>query len=117
MVMGTPAGIDKMVALLEDGYGESLHLYRSKDDYLEIASKEISKLTGINKVLGHKYPDLTLADCVAFGDNYNDIEMLKGVGLGVAVANAKPEVLAVADVVARAAKEDGVALALRKYIK
>jgi len=43
--------------------------------------------------------------------------MLKGVGLGVAVANAKPEVLAVADVVARAAKEDGVALALRKYIK
>ena len=115
MVMGDPAGIDEMVALLEEAHGETLHLYRSKADYLEIASKEISKLTGIQKVLADKYPDLTLADCVAFGDNYNDIEMLKGVGLGVAVANAKPEVLAVADEVAGAAKEDGVALALKKH--
>jgi len=95
--------------------GNYLHLYRSKDDYLEIASKEISKLTGINKVLELKYPDLTPADCVAFGDNYNDIEMLRGVGLGVAVANAKPEVLAVADRTTDAAKEDGVAKALREY--
>lgn len=116
MVMGDPAGIDQMVAQLEEiSDGNYLHLYRSKEDYLEIASKEISKLTGINKVLELKYPDLTPADCVAFGDNYNDIEMLRGVGLGVAVANAKQEVLAVADVVAGPAKEDGVALALREY--
>lgn len=116
MVMGDPAGIDEMVAKLKEiTDGAYLHLYRSKDDYLEIASKEISKLTGIEKVLTHKYPGLTLADCVAFGDNYNDVEMLEGVGLGVAVANAKAEVLAVADEVAGPAKEDGVALSLRKH--
>ena len=118
MVMGDPAKIDEMVARLEHVNGRHyLHLYRSKDDYLEIASKKISKLTGIEAVLAAKYPQLSLADCVAFGDNYNDVEMLKGVGLGVAVANARPEVLAVADAVTAAAKEDGVARALGEYMK
>lgn len=115
MVMGEPGEIDKLVASLTRGFGKRLHLYRSKDTYLEIASKRISKLTGIEQLLAHQYPELTLSDCLAFGDNYNDIEMLEGVGLGVAVANAKPEVLAVADKVTGPAKEDGVAKALAEY--
>lgn len=114
MVMGDPEGIDKLVAALQTSVAGKLHLYRSKADYLEVASSDISKLTGVEMLLAHKYPGITLADCVAFGDNYNDIEMLKGVGTGVAVANAKPEVLAVADAVTGPAKEDGVALALQR---
>lgn len=109
MVMGDAKGIDAMVGTLGKSYGDELHLYRSKDDYLEIANKDISKLTGISHVLSAKYPAISLADCVAFGDNYNDIEMLEGVGLGVAVANARAEVKAVADVLTGNAKEDGVA--------
>lgn len=114
MVMGDPEELSEFAGIFQRVFGQVLHLYRSKDDYLEIASKEISKLTGIRTLLNHKYPDISLADCVAFGDNYNDIEMLEGVGLGVAVANAKPEVLAVADEVTDAAKEDGVAKLLAK---
>ncbi|MFT6131158.1 MAG: Cof subfamily protein (haloacid dehalogenase superfamily) [Neolewinella sp.] len=116
MVMGEPAEIDKLAGRLERYFGKRLHLYRSKDTYLEIASKRISKLTGIEQLLAHQYPGLTLADCIAFGNHFNDIEMLKAVGLGVAVANAIPEVLAVADVTTIAAKEDGVAIALKEYI-
>jgi len=117
MVMGGKDRLDRLVGLLEYNFDEDeLHLYRSKDDYLEIASKDISKLTGIEYVLSTKYPGLSLADCIAFGDNYNDVEMLKGVGMGVAVANAKPEVLAIADSVTGAAKEDGVALALERLV-
>lgn len=116
MIMGDPTEIDEISGVLERVFGEMLHLYRSKDDYLEIASRNISKLTGVEMLLADKYPDFTLADCIAFGDNYNDVEMLRGVGMGVAVANAKPEVLAVADEVTAAAKEDGVATALRKYV-
>jgi hypothetical protein len=117
MVMGDPAGLDEITGFLERVFGTMLHLYRSKEDYLEIASRDISKRTGTEMVLAIKYPDLTLADCIAFGDNHNDVEMLKGVGLGVAVANAKAEVLAVADVTTAAAKSDGVALALAQYVK
>ena len=35
---------------------------------------------------------------MAFGDNHNDIEMLQAAGMGVAVANAKPQVKEAADV-------------------
>ena len=117
MIMGEAAELDEMVAQLEQSFSDDLHLYRSKDTYLEIASKRISKLTGIEQLIAHKYPSITLADCIAFGDNYNDIEMLEAVGLGVAVANARPEVLAVADVVVAGNKADGVADGLRAYVR
>ena len=39
-----------------------------------------------------------LEACAAFGDNHNDVEMIRAVGLGVAMANAKPAVKQAADV-------------------
>ena len=48
-------------------------------------------------------------DTVAFGDDLNDIEMLKLCGKGIAVANAIPEVLESADEVTLSNEEDGVA--------
>lgn len=50
-----------------------------------------------------------LGRAVAFGDMPNDLGMLSAVGLGVAVGNAHPAVLKVADAVAGANDEDGVA--------
>ena len=114
MVMGTPNGIDTLVGELTAKYGYQLHLYRSKDDYLEIADARISKLTGVRTLIEACYPDLSLADCVAFGDNYNDVEMLAGVGHGVAVANAREEAKAVASMLVAGNKEDGVAEGLIK---
>ena len=48
-------------------------------------------------------------DMVAFGDDQNDLEMLKACGTGIAVANAVPEVLEAADEVTLSNNEDGVA--------
>ncbi len=42
--------------------------------------------------------------------------MLKQVGFGVAVANAKEEVKAVADEITASNKEDGVAIMIEKYL-
>ena len=53
---------------------------------------------------------------MAFGDNYNDKEMLQGVGLGIAVGNAKPEVLEIAHMVTASGKEDGVAKSIREIL-
>lgn len=115
MVMGEKTALDKVLHALYIHFPKQLHLYRSKETYIEIANKEISKLTGINKLLASKYPDFTLKNCIAFGDNYNDIEMLEAVRLGVAVKNAKPEVLAIADEVTERHHDDGVAKGLQKY--
>jgi HAD superfamily hydrolase (TIGR01484 family) len=113
--MGAKEAIDSMENALKSQFSDELHLYRSKDTYLEIANKEISKLTGIKTLLTHKYPTLSLENCIAFGDNYNDIEMLKAVQVGVAVANAKEAVLAVADIVVDTNKEDGVAQGIIQF--
>lgn len=55
---------------------------------------------------------LTLADCAAFGDGLNDLTMIKAAGLGVAMANAVPEVRAAAARITLSNDEDGVAAVL-----
>ncbi|HEY9186148.1 MAG TPA: Cof-type HAD-IIB family hydrolase [Salegentibacter sp.] len=116
MAMGTEAEIDAIRDFLMKEYPNQLHLYRSKPTYLEIANKKISKFTAIQFLLAKHY-NLSPKDCIAFGDNYNDVEMIKGVGMGVAVANARQEVLEVANVITDAGIEDGVATSLKKLFK
>ena len=56
------------------------------------------------------------ADVWAFGDMPNDLEMLRWAGRACAVANAHPDVLAVADVVCGPHTEDGVAVYLEEAV-
>lgn len=113
MCMGDPEKTALLYQTLIQRFGEQLHLYRSKDTYLEIAPKPISKATGLKKILEHGYA-IGLDEVVAFGDGYNDIDLLEQVGWGVAVANAFPEVKAVANEVTKHHKEDGVASTLAR---
>ena len=113
MCMGDEEKIDHIVEFLSEKSSKQLHLYRSKSTYLEIANKEVSKLTAINILLKDHF-DLTLEESIAFGDNHNDFEMLQGVGMGIAVGNAKPEILEIAKEVTAHGKEDGVAKSLQK---
>ena len=59
---------------------------------------------------------LTLDSCMAFGDGANDLTMVEAAGIGVAMSNACPEVLSVADYVTASNDEDGVAAALRHFM-
>ncbi|APU69187.1 Cof-type HAD-IIB family hydrolase [Christiangramia flava] len=116
MAMGEEEKIDSISSFLKDHHGDSLHLYRSKPTYLEIAPRQISKLTAVEHLLKSHY-SIPLSQSMAFGDNYNDIEMLKGVGMGIAVGNAKPDVLEVAHMVTAPGKEDGVAKSINKLLQ
>lgn len=116
MAMGTEEQIDQIRDFLSNNFPGQLHLYRSKPTYLEIAPKTISKFTAIELLL-EKHFDCKAEHCIAFGDNYNDVEMIKGVGLGIAVANARDEVLQVANIVTEAGIEHGVAKSLKKLFE
>lgn len=116
MCMGEEEQIDKIVEYLSANFQNGLHLYRSKPTYLEVASSKVSKLTAINTLL-EKHFHLDIKDVIAFGDNYNDYEMLKAAGLGIAVGNAKPEILEIANEITHHGKEDGVAKSLQKLFK
>jgi hypothetical protein len=113
MCMGDAAKIEELYQTLLQRLGTQLHLYRSKDTYLEIAPKPISKATGLKKILEHGYA-IEMNEVVAFGDGYNDIDLLQQVGWGVAVENAFPEVKAVANEITKHHKEDGVASTLAR---
>ena len=83
-----------------------LQCYRGEKWYafLPNGSGKIEAIRALSKTSG-----IALADTVAFGDDRNDIEMLKLCGTGVAVANAVPEALEAADEVTLSNDEDGVA--------
>ena len=111
--MGEKNLIESMFQLLNEKYTSVMQIYRGKDTYIELSDISISKLTGVKIVLDEVY-HLSLNEAIAFGDNYNDLEMLKGVGCGVAVDNARDEVKAVAKHLTDHHSKDGVASFLEK---
>lgn len=116
MCMGDAHKIEILYQILSEQLGSYLHLYRSKPTYIEIAPKQISKFTAIEYLLEHQF-DFTRKEVVAYGDNYNDIDLLTHVGLGVAVSNAKDEVKAIANQITHASYDNGVAISIRYLFK
>lgn len=113
MLMCTKTSADQLMPLLQKQFSDQLHLYRSNDTLIEIAPKSVSKLSAIKLLLSENE---SLDDIIAFGDNYNDIEMLENVGCGVAVANARDEAKAIANYVTLKNTEDGVAHFIQKHL-
>ena len=62
-----------------------------------------------------KFLHIDINDTIAIGDDLNDISMIKTVGLGVAMENAKPEVKKVAKQITIDNNHSGVAKILREY--
>jgi len=115
MCMGEENEIERLAVFLEQEFKNEIIGYRSKATYLEISPRNISKKTAIELLLRLKYPTIGLENVIAFGDNYNDVEMLQSVGVGVAVENAIAEVHAIAKNKTLSNKDDGVAIFLESY--
>ena len=79
----------------------------ANNDLIQIMSKEATKWNGIKQMLSHF--GVSPSDAVYFGDDNDDIEPIKNCGLGVAVSNAIPSVLDVADRIIDSNDMDGVA--------
>lgn len=116
MCMGDSAEIRILENILRSKLENEIHVYHSRSTYLELAPKIVSKASSLKLVLEKLY-GIHLSEVIAFGDNYNDIELIKSVGLGIAVNNARPEAKAVAREITGDSKEDGVANAILKYLK
>jgi hydroxymethylpyrimidine pyrophosphatase-like HAD family hydrolase len=81
---------------------------------LEISGPGITKAFSLERLAEER--DVASEEVVAFGDMPNDLPMLAWAGLGVAVANAHPEVLAVADEVTASNDDDGVAMVVERLL-
>ena len=113
LMTGDPTDMIKAEEELVEILGEKMDIFRSAPFFLELVPKGIDKAQSLLRLLSKI--NLTPADLMAFGDGYNDLSMLKLAGVGVAMANAAPEVRADADYVTLSNEEDGVAEALLHF--
>ena len=113
LMTGDPTDMLKAEEELVEILGEKMDIFRSAPFFLELVPKGIDKAQSLLRLFSKI--NLTPADLMAFGDGYNDLSMLKLAGVGVAMANAAPEVRADADYVTLSNEEDGVAEALLHF--
>ena len=86
---------------------------RSNPYSVDLIPQGIGKLQGIAQ-LGERF-GFEISQVIAFGDSENDINMLSGVGYGVAMGNALAEVKKAAVYVTETNNQDGIARALAYY--
>ena len=114
VVVGDEEEIRLLESALIPRIGSRLYVTRSLPHFCEILHPEGGKdraLAWLCRRLG-----VQRGETVAFGNGYNDVRMLRWAGLGVAVADAVPEVLEAADRVAPPTEDDGVAQVLEQLL-
>lgn len=104
-----------LAGLSSDISKESLKKYLPDNLYIETADGTLAMIMN-REAAKHKavefladYYNYNLREVLAFGDDYNDVEMLRKCGIGVAVANAIDEAKAAADFICASNDDDGVA--------
>ena len=105
LIMCEPPTCEEMERDLGEKF-PALNVVRSAPFLLEIMDKSVSKATGINVLLKHY--GFTLDEAVAFGDNYNDTEMLELIPQSVAMANAPDAVKKLAAAVTDSNEQSGI---------
>ena len=77
----------------------------------QIMNQEVSKWNSIQSII--KTWNIKDEDIIAFGDDYNDLDMIKHAGIGVAMGNAEKVVKDAADFITDTNMNEGIS----KYLK
>jgi hypothetical protein len=94
---------------------DDLYLTRSVEYFVEATHPQANKGEAV-RFVAEDLLGLTPDQVMTIGDNYNDLEMLRYAGLGVAMGDAPDPVKRGADWVAPGVEADGVAVALREFL-
>ena len=107
---------DEMLAPARAALGSLVELSHSNsaDGLLEISASGVDKGAGLSRLCA--WLDAGPGDVIAFGDMPNDLALLGYAGRAVAVANAHPDVLELADECAPGNDQDGVAVVLERLL-
>ena len=87
----------------------------SHPEFLEIIPKGVNKANALKWLCDKKKIDYK--NVMAFGDNYNDLDMINLAGIGVAVKNAVADVKNNADYIAPSHEENGVGKFLKEFFE
>lgn len=114
LLVGEPERMAAVEQTMRPLFAGQVDCYRSETCFLEAVPPGVDKAASLHWLLDHL--GLSERHLMAFGDGFNDIPMLRAAGLGVAMANAQPQVKAAAKALTDSNDEDGVAHALDKWL-
>lgn len=119
--------VDKIVATTEDHallarleaelqprLSGQAQVARSQPYYLDVTSVEADKGKALARLARHL--NVPLGQTAALGDGRNDMAMFEVAGLAIAMGQASTQVKAAADLVTASNAEDGVAIAIERYL-
>jgi Cof subfamily protein (haloacid dehalogenase superfamily) len=105
---------DRSMMRVELATLENVTITTSFDHNLEVGGATTSKADAIKMLC--KMFGIAEADVMACGDSPNDMEMLVSAGFPVAMENAKDELKAIAKHITASNDDDGVAIAIEKFV-
>ena len=110
---GANVGVEEAGRILGEGFDVRPASYNMPDaNHGEVSINGVTKSFGMQKLLD--FLGVDRMDTIAFGDGYNDLEMLEFAGVGVAMGNAVEELKKVADYVTEPVDQDGIYLAMKR---
>lgn len=105
---------DEMLAIAKEWVADLVEVTHSnpEDSLLEISALGVNKGTALARMAASH--GFNAADCIAFGDNPNDVPMLKWAGRSWAMATGHRDAKSAANFLASPCDEDGVAEVLEE---
>lgn len=114
LLMTAPDAFDSTWKDIEEKFKGRVDVTSSKDNYLELMEPGVNKWQAVSKLAASF--GIKPEEIMCIGDSNNDLSMIKNAGLGVAVANAKPQVQREAKMITASNDNDGVGLAIENIL-
>jgi len=114
LIAGNPTYLEKHHEAMRAPFADEVTAAFSAPFYFEYTDLGIDKAKALDEVL----PEMGILpeNIVSFGDGQNDRSIIEYAGIGVAMENAVPEILDIADEVTTSNDADGIAEFLDQYI-
>lgn len=98
-----PHIVDKYLKHLQDLFGQEIKVVTSGNLWIDFIAPGTNKGVALRTLMDRL--NIKPEECIAFGDQYNDVEMLQLVGTGYAMSNAAPGISYYADAVTDSVEE------------
>lgn len=114
MMAITDDRIDWVQDQIRQQFGQHINCIQSRHDFCELIAHNASKWNAV-KFLANDW-NITSDEIMAIGDQENDLSMIEGAGLGIAMGNAPEWIRAKANHVAPTVDEQGLAKMIHQFI-
>jgi len=115
IVLGKELKIQQLEMNLQHKLKTDLYVTRSLPYFCEILNPNSGKDKGLAWLCDKL--NVKKSETIAFGNGYNDLQMIEWVNMGVAVKNSVSEVVSIANKIAPSIENDGVAIVLVEFLE